>query len=286
MLYNEIELNVLIKGRPITEFPHRGQVFVEGRAGSEYEIEVRNRTNQRVEAVITVDGLSVTDGQPGSDRSSGYVIEPFGSVCIPGWKVDGATAARFAFSGRKGGSYAVQMTGSDRNDGVIGALVYREEPVLQMRRQSYPKGIASAQPHGWSGLVDSVATASLRGLPMNTSMSASMEPVQTLSSASASTFVAPDEQSRRIGAVANAPVVQQSLGTEFGEAADFRTDTVDFRRGDLHAALVVFYDDARGLRARGIKLVRPSKQRFEHQPNPFPGMTGCAPPPGWSDRRR
>lgn len=316
MRYNDIELNLLVKGRPITEFPHRGQVFVEGRAGSEYEIEVRNTTAFRVEAVITVDGLSVTDGKPGSEKSSGYLIEPHGTIRIPGWKVDGGTAAKFAFSGRKGGSYAAQMTGTARNDGVIGVLVYREEaprysrPVLTMPQpwaqnplRGFPYGGVVGTAGGWVDTSRSAAVGATedyyfakgvegRGTHVTSLGASAMLQNSVTSSLSAGTQnVAASAALRQAKGTARASgyaetfdgaIVEQSLGTAFGEATEFKTTSVEFRRGDLHAMVMLRYEDARTLRQMGIVLERPSRQRTRRDPDPFPGMTkGCTPPPGW-----
>ena len=34
MIHTNVELVILVKGRPITEYNHRGQVFIEGRDGN------------------------------------------------------------------------------------------------------------------------------------------------------------------------------------------------------------------------------------------------------------
>jgi hypothetical protein len=47
MLRNNIEVRLLIKGKPITEYNHNGNLFVEGRHGSSYEIEIINRNPTR-----------------------------------------------------------------------------------------------------------------------------------------------------------------------------------------------------------------------------------------------
>ena len=78
------ELRVLIKGRPITEFVHEGDTFMEGRGGSEFEIEVRNTTPNRVMAIVSVDGLSVISGTPAGVDSPGYIINGFQTIVIPG----------------------------------------------------------------------------------------------------------------------------------------------------------------------------------------------------------
>ena len=73
--------------------------------------------------------------------------------------------------------------------------------------------------------------------------------------------------------------VQQTLGTAFGQATNFQTMQVTFERGDMVAMLIMYYDDIRGLKARGIVI---PTRRQQTQPQAFPGMTtGCTPPDGW-----
>ena len=139
MKHNNVELSLLIKGRPITEYHHRGQVFVEGRDSSEYEVEIRNNSNVRIEAVLSVDGLSVIDGKPAGNQSSGYLIEANKSIRIPGWTLDNANVAKFAFAGKQE-SYATQMSGDSRNNGVIGVMAFSEKytpPVYQYTQPFY-----------------------------------------------------------------------------------------------------------------------------------------------------
>jgi hypothetical protein len=51
-----------------------------------------------------------------------------------------------------------------------------------------------------------------------------------------------------------------------------------------YAVLVLYYDNARGLKARGIDVGRPSRVRHTSRaPEAFPGMKkNCAPPAGWN----
>jgi hypothetical protein len=72
----------------------------------------------------------------------------------------------------------------------------------------------------------------------------------------------------------------QNLGTGFGAATDFATQTVSFTRGDLLTVAVLYYDNLRGLRARGVPVERTGRRTYEAQPQAFPGMN-CAPPKGW-----
>ena len=45
--------------------------------------------------------------------------------------------------------------------------------------------------------------------------------------------------------------------------------------------IVLYYDDATGLRKRGIDISKRSRAKANERANAFPGMN-CAPPPGWN----
>lgn len=258
MRLNDIELTILVKGRPITEYSHDAQTFVEGRGGSEYEIELRNHTWQRLEAVLSVDGLSVIDGKPAGAQSQGYLVEGRGTIRIPGWMVNAQTAAKFAFSSMSQ-SYAEQSGGDGRNNGVIGAMVFREKVKPYVPPVIYTS--LSASPTIGNPIYGSSVNYSIM---RNATLSADA-PRGIASSASASANVD--------------TYAEQSLGTAFGDATSFATRTVSFERGDLLTTLLCYYDEKRGLKARGIKIERPAKRK-PAQPQAFPAA-GCVPPPGW-----
>ena len=275
MLLNNLELRILVKGRPIAEYPHQGQIFIEGRAGSEYEIEVRNHTYQRVEAVLSVDGLSVLDGKPAGHQSRGYLIEAGRVIRIPGWLVDSLTVAKFAFSAQPQ-SYTAQSGNDARNNGVIGAMVFREK--ITPMPYLYPMtSWASASPTIGRGIAPSSANTSNM---MYGSLSSSGDLVggggpTTQCFTGISQGVSPE-------VTVNADTfVEQSLGTAFGESRQFATHTVAFERGDVLATLLCYYDEKRGLKARGIKMPRRPRQK-PPQPQAFPaGQMGCQPPKHW-----
>jgi len=274
MLYNNYELNVLVKGRPITEYTHNGQNFIEGRDGSNFELEFKNKTPSRVEVIFSVDGLSVIDGKEAGPNSSGYVVNGNETIRIPGWKLTDAEAASFIFSGKKT-SYSTQMTGSSRNNGVIGVMVFSEKP--KPLTNQVIRSINNAIPYGGfsNGVGLSWPDSTISSQSMNTSYQSSS--MASLNSISTSTT----RSTRRI---TNNPIETvletQTLGTGFGKSTDFATTTVRFERGDLSAMIVMYYDDARGLRSRGIELIKPLKARLPDQPQAFPAMN-CQPPAGW-----
>lgn len=112
------------QGAPLPTFSAGGQSYVMGSDGGRYSIRIDNQTGARFEAVATVDGLDVIDGQPGSFEKRGYLVGPWSSVEIDGFRRSEDQVAAFRF-GRVRDSYAAKR-GSDRNVGVIGVAVFQE----------------------------------------------------------------------------------------------------------------------------------------------------------------
>ena len=111
-------------GAPLPTFVTSGRTLVAGEHGRRYVIEVANRSSNRFEAVVAVDGLDVVDGQPGSFSKRGYLIHPFATVEIDGFRQSMDEVAAFRF-GSVRGAYASKK-GNDRNVGVIGVAFFAE----------------------------------------------------------------------------------------------------------------------------------------------------------------
>ncbi len=112
-------------GNPLPGLEGGGRTYAIGEAGQRYIIEIRNHTRNRVEAVATVDGLDVIDGRSGSFSKRGYIVGPFSTVDIDGFRRSEDTVAAFRF-GSVRGSYAARK-GNDRNVGVIGVAFFEEQ---------------------------------------------------------------------------------------------------------------------------------------------------------------
>src|SRR5580765_4744887 len=89
-------LKVLVKNRPIDNYFHQGKTYIEGRKGSEYELEYTNPTAHRQKIIVSVDGLNVCSGD--NNWEKGYVVEPYQNLIIPGWRKDSDNVAKFIFS--------------------------------------------------------------------------------------------------------------------------------------------------------------------------------------------
>jgi hypothetical protein len=123
-----------------------GRNYVVGEGGRRYTIVLRNNTNFRLEAVLSVDGLDVLDGKAASFGKRGYIMDPRGELEIDGFRQSMDAVAAFRF-GSVRGSYAGQKTGDTRNVGVIGVALFNEigtTPVpwtpdeVQRRRDANP----------------------------------------------------------------------------------------------------------------------------------------------------
>lgn len=105
---------------------HAGHRYYLGEPGREYGIRLHNRSPHRVLAVVSVDGVNVLTGQTASAQQRGYVLAPYATVRIDGWRKNLSEVASFHFAHLRN-SYAAR-TGRPDHVGVIGVAVFREKP--------------------------------------------------------------------------------------------------------------------------------------------------------------
>jgi hypothetical protein len=113
------------RGAALSAYQSGDNLVCIGESGQRYSVEVENLSNHRLEFVVTVDGLDVLTGQPGSFSRRGYVLDPGERREIKGWRTSRDEVAAFKF-GTVADGYASQKTGDTRNVGVIGAAVFAE----------------------------------------------------------------------------------------------------------------------------------------------------------------
>jgi hypothetical protein len=114
------------EGRMLPVYAYAGRRFVVGKPGNEYSIRVRNTAGERVLAVMSVDGVNIITGDTASPVQSGYVLGPYETTEIAGWRKDMTRTAAFYFTSLPD-SYAAR-TGRPDNVGVIGVVVFNERP--------------------------------------------------------------------------------------------------------------------------------------------------------------
>jgi hypothetical protein len=125
-------------GRWLDGWRAAGRRFIAGERGERYEIVVRNETRERIEVVLSVDGLDVMDGRSASFSKRGYIVYPGDTLSVDGFRTSSSTVAAFRFS-RVDRSYAALKYGNTRNVGVIGIALFTErQPEIWRRRGANP----------------------------------------------------------------------------------------------------------------------------------------------------
>ena len=124
----------------------RDERFVIGKKDREYQIQVRNLSDARLEVVLSVDGLDVMDGKPASVKRRGYLIAPGKKLVVRGFRTSEEKVATFKFSSVEN-SYANLRHGNPRNVGVVGLAVFTEkgnEPGIEGRVRGQARAFAEA----------------------------------------------------------------------------------------------------------------------------------------------
>lgn len=142
------EVDVIVNGRPLTEYAARGRTYIEALEGQEYELRVRNPLSQRVAVALSVDGLNTIDARHTSAwNASKWVIEPYETITISGWQMSSERARRFYFTS-EGDSYGAKL-GQTANLGVISAVFFTEQtprPVTKVTPRVYEENQESSVP--------------------------------------------------------------------------------------------------------------------------------------------
>ena len=130
---NLVDINIVDRSGQGTlpEYRHRGDTWVQGTPGHIYNVQLVNRSDRRVLVVLSVDGVNVITGDRANYGQSGYVLEPYQTAEIDGWRKSMQHSAQFYFTSVPD-SYAGR-TGRPDNVGVIGAAVFTEKYVPPVR---------------------------------------------------------------------------------------------------------------------------------------------------------
>ena len=112
-------------GGVLPQHRHRREAWVAGEDGQPYSLRLTNLGSARLLVVLSVDGVNVVTGESADPAQSGYVLAPYASAEIDGWRKSMQEVAAFRFS-HAGDSYAAR-TGRPFDLGVIGASAQADE---------------------------------------------------------------------------------------------------------------------------------------------------------------
>ena len=304
----QIEL-IAENGLSLDTYQHRGRFYVLGDAGDRYSIRVSNPTGQRIEAVISVDGLDVIDGKSADLRKRGYVVPAYGELKVDGFRVSTREVATFRFSSVRN-SYAGRK-GKARNVGVIGVAIFEERraPEVIIANPARPvdrrrAGAERRKPRDFDPGTDEVELeedfdddavsgtsggdyappAPSRPSVRGGAVSRTPSPRGAGKAAAKSADRAPrSEASRGTRCCGARPKPRPGLGTEFGERRQSAASWTRFVRANAavpSAVAELRYNNASGLQALGIRLeiVDDDEIATRETANPFPGSPFAQPP--------
>jgi hypothetical protein len=233
----EVEIVDRHSGRALPLHEWRGEDWVAGAPGQRYAVRLVNRSPGRVLAVLSVDGVNAVSGETASPQQAGYVLGPWQTTEVAGWRKSLSDIAAFEFTALSD-SYAAR-TGRPDNVGVIGVAVFRERaPVWRDDEHE----IARARSRAGGSASERAAAPAADALGQ--------------------------AEAKRHGPMA--PMPQESLGTGHGAREWNQARQVAFQRDsrqpvEVHA---IRYDSHRNLVAMGV--IRPHHRRDRYAPDPFP----------------
>jgi hypothetical protein len=253
-------------GAALPVYQKDGRHYIVGMPGHEYAVRIRNCTGGRVLVVTSVDGVNVISGDTASPGQSGYVLDPWASVEIAGWRKSMDRTAAFYFTDL-GDSYAAR-TGRPQNVGVIGVAVFQERPKrIAYREQDLRGRLAAAEAPEPARKADRAEAAASPPLPAAAGASSGVRD-------SAESVAQPSDykenQARQLS----------KLGTGHGRNEDSRVTLTQFERASSSPAetVAIQYDRRENLAALGV-LPQPTPYIARRDPNPFPGVMRFAPDP-------
>lgn len=310
MYKHNIDMRVLVNGRPTREYSQQGMTLIEARHGTNYTVKLKNDNGYKVMAILSVDGLDVITGKPAEESNKGYILDPYSSVEIKGYRISDENSAAFIFTG-KGKSYVQQTTNDGRNSGVIGVRIFGEktkpQPInyqLPTQPANYtlpPYQILSSTPHiAVGGVVNTTHT--LGGYTTNatagyttvtgTSNSSNFITLASTNNASNSCNVsainanivslgATNKNSRAYTFDTPLSYQQFDTGTGWGKKLDDKVKKEYFEKGELLTEIVSYYASREALLSMGVDLSdSPRVTEEDNKPKAF-GSKYCQPPTGW-----
>jgi hypothetical protein len=234
-----VEIYDRTEGRVLPTYFYQGRRYVVGKPGNEYAIRVRNQGGGRVLTVMSVDGVNAISGDTASTAQTGYVLSPYESADIAGWRKSMSRTAAFYFTALSD-SYAAR-TGRPDNVGVIGVAVFRERerPVTQQQLDRREAARDAAEPMAKAAKPSSAGA-------LNSDAAAAPQP---------------------------------SLGTGHGRSESSYASYTAFERASTtpEQTITIYYDSYQNLLALGVPVGAPALARW--QPDPFPDRGRFTPDP-------
>lgn len=260
-----IDVGVASNYSRLEEHKWHNSVWVAGEKNSPYSLTLHNPNPYRVLVVVSVDGLNVITGNKASTQDQGYIINPYSSTEIAGWRKNTNQVAQFYFSS-KDYSYSNRVGEGTQNTGVIGVAVFKE--AYQHR---YP-GVVSSEPPVFESqsLEDSYSREYSGKKEGGTSIGSVAKNMARAPGGPSESFIQRKQETK------------QELGTGHGRSIGSYVEYDHFERASNRADEIInlYYDSRENLVKRGI--IPDYSHRRDYIPRPFSDDNdGFARDPNW-----
>lgn len=227
---------MLINGKPAKEYMSDWKTYIEGREGTKFSLRLRNNTSERKLFIPAIDGLSVMDGEDASEESGGYIVQPWSTITVDGWRKSNSEVAEFFFSSPKDSYRKCMKKGN--NIGVIGVLVFDEKQKPISNYNFYCNT-------NFKGTINTTPTFS-----RSTSGFSGQSVISTSS-------------------------VSNDLGTGWGDTKRSEVTAVDFKKTRYPTTFEIYYNTREQLENMGISFKEPVYVTPQAFPGRYCKAPGC-----------
>jgi hypothetical protein len=267
---NSFDVNVLVNGNRCKFYHYQGRTYIQANHGSEYELEIKNNTWNRILCLSSVDGLNVLTGKTAREDDAGYVIPAYSPLRIKGFRYSNNEVAAFKFT-NKHDSYAQSQGGSEaaQNCGVIGFKLYNEiikPPITVDIRWNEPTGgLYGPARYGYDTVVNTntCCGGNTTSNTIQTSCCNNEYKFQKTYASTEGTY--------------GSPLRSFDMGSTWGQKVQSKVVETNFERGSLTFCLDIYYASRQALIDMGVPINVGSQVSF---PQSFPGKY-ATPPSGW-----
>lgn len=293
-MYNNaiLDIDILVNGKPLRQYSHKGKVYIEARQGTQYTLKVRNTSYSRKLLASSVDGINVLDGKPSGDSDNGYIINGSSNIEIKGFRVSDDTVNAFKFAKKATGKTYTQNSdeGDVDNCGVIAFKLFEEKEkpkpkvVEKHIHHHYPKPepvpqwpwYPTSQPPIWNITTsDNTGGVAMGSIGQNT-MRCFNENQTKNKELAGNTVCDSVFMNYCVTETASLAPKQFDMGTEFSDIEiNDRVIEVPFEVGRLLESVEIYYASKEVLLSWGIPVNKDVQVSF---PNPFPNGKYCKRP--------
>jgi hypothetical protein len=273
-----VTVELVHSGQTLIKHAHDGQNFIQAPESGTYAIRLKNNTFQKKLVVVSVDGRNIMDGESAGFDGDGYVLHPWQTWDIKGWRRTSKEVAAFEFVDIEA-SYDKQVGGEGSNVGVIGVAVFDEKEKYTFWNQgiihdTLYRNCFPTMDESIGGQVD----YSSNSIQINSLVSESAGATSSTLATSNSPRMRSAVKRQTMGG-AKKSVQPKQVGTGYGEKTEFNTVTVTFdKASDTPSDIIVLRYAAKSMLKKWGVIQEPVIPAV----NPFPSeKISVKAPPNW-----